>query len=240
MWPKSGNRWPIRAPQGSPRPVLEGSQARLGGVPGPSWGVPGTPGGVPWGSQGGPRGVSEASESVSGGFRVANPDSKPKTAPADLDARPPWGAEMPILCGSGANFSIFAFSLPRRFSEPLRLGLGGHFGAKLASGRPLGGVLGRLGGVLGRLGGVLGRLGRLLAALEQPGAGFGLQNGRVRQSCLGAVSELCRRRAAIAMAAGGDFWGGKLKGTSRVWHAANARRGRGGLCPQSGRHRRAP
>ena len=30
------------------------------------------------------------------------------------------------------------------------------------------------------------------------------------------------------MAAGGDFWGGK-KAASWIWHAANARRGRGGL-----------
>ena len=77
-------------------------------------------------------------------------------------------------------------------------------------------VLGRLGGVLGRLGGVLGR----------PKAIF--RPARARGS--NSLEE--PRRASEA---GGDRdgrWRGllgwqNLKG--RVWHAANARRGRGGL-----------
>ena len=86
---------------------------------------------------------------------------------------------------------------------------------------------GRLGGVWGRLGGVLGRLGRLLAALGKLWAGFGRPKSRGAQSRVGAASKRVGGGRRSRWPLEGTF--GVAKSKSRIWHAANARRGRGGL-----------
>ena len=209
-----------------------------GGVPG---GSQGAPGGVP----GGPLGVPGGSKRRLGGILEGLgrlPSCKPGFEAQNCPSRP--RSETPVGC-KNANFvwewckfqhfrffaseALFGAS-PARFRRPFW----SQVGLRKASWGGLGPSWGRLGPSWGPLGPSWPALGSLRAA-------WGRLWAPKRR---GTQSSLARASKSVG---GGRRSRGPLEGTFGVakparwiWHAANARRGRGGLCPQSGRHRRAP